>query len=960
MTFLPIVERELRVASRRRGTYWTRLWVALLATLIGSSILIAEEGASTAQLGGYIFDGLAGLSLLYCLLAGRLSTADCLSEEKREGTLGLLFLTDLRGFDVVMGKLAATSLNSFFALLAVFPVLAVPLVIGGVTNGEFARMSLLLADTFLFSLTVGIFASSLTRESRNAFSTNFVILLWLVFVLPAAAGLLLYFIPSVGLVSPLFYSCPGYAFYYAFDVPYQKTPMEYWIPVAVMFLISFLLVLCTGRVVPRSWQDKPAPLKKPRPGLKDLARLCTFGGEVGRIPFRRKLLDQNAFYWLAARARLKPRHVWIFLGLMGCWWAAGWLFASDTWLDDSTGVAMSLILNCGLKNWITIEAGQRLAEDQRSGALELLLTTPLSDRDMVRGQMLALKRQFLRPVVVVFCLQLLFLLIAVRHANYSSSGMYRLYGASLLLLVADCVAASWVAMAAALTAKSHTHATLTAMFRILMLPWIGLAMVVVLMNLWALLWGGSSGSDFEVYLFWWLVFGLVADGLFGFLAWRRLRHHFYDLATKRFAPVSAGPIVAEEPAMKSSVVARPRRWWLRKRIVLPALGVILLMAGLEIRFQLGFIPSKAIHVSLGAGNAPFKVSTVFQSAYFVFPDGTAWHWGRRSNPGLPLAAEPERMDQDHWGEVSGGMLGTVGLRADGTLWQWGRLGADPTTKEPLSAAPDWVAVSRSFDHTLALKKDGTIWAWGNNTVNQMGSRVMGTSVEPIQVGRLNDWTALVAGVQHSLALRRDGTIWAWGQFNGLFGGARHPNLTEPTRICSDTNWTEICDAGFPVARDRNGDLWLLLVRPANPDSPASSTCRKLTSGVAAHQFALANTGQPSVCVIRPNGTLWQATYSVGPTAGLATGWHQVGQRKDWKELWGSGNTAFGITADGTFWTWGVDLGRGPSQTFSARLKMLNARIQTLLGSKPSNVGYFKAPIQEEPRPLVQFDRLLPP
>ena len=31
MTFLPIVERELRVASRRSGTYWSRLQVAVFA-----------------------------------------------------------------------------------------------------------------------------------------------------------------------------------------------------------------------------------------------------------------------------------------------------------------------------------------------------------------------------------------------------------------------------------------------------------------------------------------------------------------------------------------------------------------------------------------------------------------------------------------------------------------------------------------------------------------------------------------------------------------------------------------------------------------------------------------------------------------------------------------------------------------------------------------------------------------
>ncbi|HQU46125.1 MAG TPA: hypothetical protein PK867_25150, partial [Pirellulales bacterium] len=41
-------------------------------------------------------------------------TADCISSERREGTLGLLFLTDLRGHDVVLGKLVVAGLGAFY------------------------------------------------------------------------------------------------------------------------------------------------------------------------------------------------------------------------------------------------------------------------------------------------------------------------------------------------------------------------------------------------------------------------------------------------------------------------------------------------------------------------------------------------------------------------------------------------------------------------------------------------------------------------------------------------------------------------------------------------------------------------------------------------------------------------------------------------------------------------------
>lgn len=87
MTFLPIVDRELRVASRRHSTYWVRLALALSAIALGVLLFFARTGTAPQRLSKEIFAGLGGLGLLFCMLSGRRSTADCLSEEKREGPL---------------------------------------------------------------------------------------------------------------------------------------------------------------------------------------------------------------------------------------------------------------------------------------------------------------------------------------------------------------------------------------------------------------------------------------------------------------------------------------------------------------------------------------------------------------------------------------------------------------------------------------------------------------------------------------------------------------------------------------------------------------------------------------------------------------------------------------------------------------------------------------------------------
>src|SRR5438034_7974520 len=152
MRFLPIVGRELRVAARRRGTYWLRSGVALGVVIAATFIFLMSLRDPPREVGPIIFYVLTGASLLYCLLAGLRSTADCLSEEKREGTLGLLFLTDLKGYDIVLGKLACTSLKSFYGMLAVFPVLAISLLLGGVAPGEFWRVMLVAVNNLFFSL----------------------------------------------------------------------------------------------------------------------------------------------------------------------------------------------------------------------------------------------------------------------------------------------------------------------------------------------------------------------------------------------------------------------------------------------------------------------------------------------------------------------------------------------------------------------------------------------------------------------------------------------------------------------------------------------------------------------------------------------------------------------------------------------------------------------------------------
>jgi ABC-type transport system involved in multi-copper enzyme maturation permease subunit len=533
MTFLPIVARELRVASRRRMTYWARAAVALGAMITGIFIYADSVGVRSQLLSQQIFVGLIGLSLLYCLLAGRFATADCLSAEKREGTLGLLFLTDLKPLDVVLGKLAATSLNGFYSLLAVLPVLAVPLLMGGVANGEFWRVVLVLVNSFLFSLAIGLFVSALTRDARLAMGAHPLLLIFLAGLPPACAAAISYFSSTHVFVPQLLWSCPVYSAYLSDDSNYRWGKTQFWASMGVIHLLTWGLLSATICIVPRAWQDRPSGKGR----WREWWAAWVYGRPKSRGLFRKRLLDINAFYWLAARAKSKPVQVWLLFGLIAGWWVWACKRYGSDWQGEAlnpTNVATAIMFNCALKLWVGIEAAQRLAEDRKAGAFEWLLTTPLTVQDIVHGQWLALRRQFLFPSLTVLLVELFFLGQGLRHASPNNAVVVPFWLGAMAMLIVDIFALGWVGMSFALLARSPSHAIVGTIMLVLVLPWGALWVVQACAN-WLATPVSPFNATWQFYLDWWFALGLGTDLLFGWRAWSRLHTGFRELAGRRFA-----------------------------------------------------------------------------------------------------------------------------------------------------------------------------------------------------------------------------------------------------------------------------------------------------------------------------------------------------------------------------------------------------------------------------------------
>lgn len=166
MTILPIVEVTLRQAARRRWTYWSRVVAVILASLVA---IPASLAVGSMRGGGFMgFVGFSPWLLLMLLSASVRSTADSISAEKREGTLGLLFLTDLKGRDVVLGKLAGICLPRFSAWLAALPAASILVLAGGVTWLDVLRIMLAIANVLFCGAAAGLLGSSICRKRNNA------------------------------------------------------------------------------------------------------------------------------------------------------------------------------------------------------------------------------------------------------------------------------------------------------------------------------------------------------------------------------------------------------------------------------------------------------------------------------------------------------------------------------------------------------------------------------------------------------------------------------------------------------------------------------------------------------------------------------------------------------------------------------------------------------------------------
>lgn len=410
----PVIERELRVEARKRGTYYARfLW-----GLAGVGVLAFVVGVAGPKIqdGSYLFAVIHASLLTMFLLLAPMIAADSISRERREGTLGLLFLTPLTARHVILGKLASHLLRLFYFWLMFIPFLLLPALAGGVTADQFLVSIAVLFSVLLIGIAAGMIASAVSISVSVAVFRALLLSVALYVAFSAIAVNLpakylargFYFeepaIIRLFVIGPFFLFFPG-QFMMISSRMFGAANLSSLVAVALLalsFLATlFAIIFCARKIQGYVESSIPSPR---RVALRKKFLTPVLWKERFRRSMNEKL-SRNPFVWL------EYREAWAraarFAAVLALVVIENFLVISEPSLDGFLIAQFYMLV--ALIAAITLKSATSFQYEKQSGAVELILVTPITEETLVSGRLRAVLSYYM-PI----CVALVgFILVAV-------------------------------------------------------------------------------------------------------------------------------------------------------------------------------------------------------------------------------------------------------------------------------------------------------------------------------------------------------------------------------------------------------------------------------------------------------------------------------------------------------------------------------------------------------------------
>jgi ABC-type transport system involved in multi-copper enzyme maturation permease subunit len=456
MTLLALVARELRVAARHGFTYYLRVLGA--GAVIMVCALFGFNNEFKTNLGGELFAYLHGTLFCAIWVLVPLLTADCISRERREGTLGLLFLTKLKASDIVVAKGVAHGLRAVTLLVAVLPVVAIPFLLGGLGRAELVMSLVVNLSSICWALAAGLLASAWSKVWTRA--------LVLAELLAAAAlvanailagfglsgsspatrivgemGLerafasgLIFFTDADGAWSSMAgqmltgWTSYGRMAYSGGGFVIRPTLLSmFGLGASGLVLLALKIGLCSlialavtillaGAKTDRVWQEEP-------PSARQRWIEKTFCTPIIWLNFfrrwMRRKLEVNPIGWLEQRTWTGRIITWGWFGVIVSLLSAALTERNFFSGDDQ----IEILLACLLIGSMAMSAAGSFRRERESGVLELLLVSPVGEREIIFGRLRGLWGQFLPAFGLLLSIWFYFISIFPSRSNHVPNGI---------------------------------------------------------------------------------------------------------------------------------------------------------------------------------------------------------------------------------------------------------------------------------------------------------------------------------------------------------------------------------------------------------------------------------------------------------------------------------------------------------------------------------------------------------
>jgi len=474
----PVYFKELAQVANRRRTYVART-VYLLAIFSFLSLSWLSQGVFTAdrmnindaaRFGRMVFFVIIWTEFAAAALFTPAFTANLLTGERSANTLGLLFLTRLRSWNIVQDKgLSRITYMAQYLLLSV-PFLFVCLMFGGITTRQIIISQAAVFSVVLVALSFSLFFSTVLRNFFSALSAAYVVLFSYLVLLPLIV-FFLSFAGGMGGIPPfLAWTNPLFSMTVIMEPDIGRSMgagIEYsWIgPLAFGVVCYVLSVGLSSIILPRT--RARFQVQSARPGLAGIGQQSAFRVLL-RVPFLpfvllAELLDwsrivrRNPVYWresglIGRSGRMSMVYMTGILGYAYVILAALVVLnaegrAGDDLFQCTASYFVLAILFVGL--FIAVTAGSSIASEREENTLDTFLSTRYLNRSFVLGKFFGVLRSSLIHALLPIAL------VIMAHAVHEKGTFWV---AALGLLVMGVYFAWVAALGIALSSASPSPA----------------------------------------------------------------------------------------------------------------------------------------------------------------------------------------------------------------------------------------------------------------------------------------------------------------------------------------------------------------------------------------------------------------------------------------------------------------------------------------------------------------------